>query len=66
MNSPLIKLAPSHPDLPRPSNEELIELATELCHAIECCGASVELTKAVTLASDLLTYLKKPEQAERA
>lgn len=56
------KLAPSHQDTPRPSNAELVELATALCHAIERCGASTELTNAISLAADLLTYLKKSEQ----
>lgn len=51
---------PSHPDVPRPSDAELVELARGLCHAIEACGASPELTHAVTLASDLHWYLQKP------
>jgi hypothetical protein len=57
--SEMIKAA-SHPGVPRPSNEELIELAMRVCYAIEECGASPELTSAVSLASDLLTYLQKP------
>ena len=56
-----IKKAASHPDVPRPSNEELVELAVQVCYAIERCGASPELTHAVTLASDLATYLRKPQ-----
>ena len=55
------KKAASHPDVPRPSNDELVALATEVCHAIEACGASPELTHAVSLASDLATYLRKPD-----
>lgn len=51
---------PSHPDVPRPSDAELVELARGVCHAIEACGASPELTRAVTLASDLVAYLQKP------
>ena len=50
-----IKKAASHPDVPRPSNDELIELAYQQC------GASPELTHAVILASDLHTYLRKPQ-----
>ena len=56
-----IKKAASHPDVPRPSNDELIELALQVCYAIEECGASLALTRAVGLASDLHTYLKKPQ-----
>jgi hypothetical protein len=56
--------APSHPDVPRPSDDELAELALQVCYAIEACGASTELTKAVCLASDLHTYLKKPRVVE--
>ena len=56
-----ITKAASHPDVPRPSNDELIKLALDVCYAIEECGASVKLTHAVSLASDLLTYLKKPQ-----
>ena len=57
-----LKKAASHPDVPRPSNDELIKLAIALCNAIERCGASPELTEAVCRASDLLTYLVKPDQ----
>jgi len=57
---PEYKKAAGHPDVPRPSNEELIELAYQVCLAIERCGASPELTHAVMLASDLHTYLRKP------
>jgi len=52
---------PSHPDVPRPTNERLKQLAYELCIAIEKCGASPELTKASSLASDLHAYLSKPD-----
>ena len=51
--------AVSHPSVPRPSNAELVELAYQVCVAIEACGASPALTHAVTLASDLHTYLRK-------
>lgn len=51
---------PGHPDVPRPSDAELVELARGVCRAIEACGASPELTHAVTLASDLVCYLQKP------
>lgn len=56
-----IKKHPGHPDVPRPSNEELVALASEIVQAIEVCGASPELTHAVTLASDLVCYLKKAD-----
>lgn len=56
-----VKKAPSHPDVPRPTNEYLKQLAYELCIAIERCGASPELTKASMLANDLHTYLSKPD-----
>ena len=56
-----VKKAPSHPDVPRPTNEHLKQLAYELCIAIEQCGASPELTKASMLANDLHTYLSKPD-----
>ena len=56
-----VKKAASHPDVPRPTNERLKELAYELCIAIEKCGASPELTHASSLASDLHTYLSKPD-----
>lgn len=54
--------AASHPDVPRPSNDELVELARDVVDAIEKCGASRELTHAVMLASDLYCYLRKPVQ----
>lgn len=57
---------PGHPDVPRPSDAELIELARGVCHAIEACGASPELTHAVTLASDLVAYLGKPSSLTSA
>ena len=57
-----IKKAASHPDVPRPSNDELVAMAREVVHAIELCGASQELTRAVILASDLAEFLKKPER----
>ena len=56
-----VKKAASHPDVPRPTNERLKQLAYELCIAIEKCGASPELTKASSLASDLHAYLSKPD-----
>lgn len=57
-----IKKAASHPDVERPSNDELVSMASEIVHAIELCGASPELTHAVILASDLVSYLQKPER----
>ena len=56
-----VKKAVSHPDIPRPTNERLKQLAYELCIAIEKCGASPELTQASSLASDLHAYLSKPD-----
>jgi len=63
MTDQAIRMAPSHPDVPRPSDAELAEMARQLCQAIEVCGASPELTRAVTMASDLATYLSKPRLA---
>lgn len=54
---------PSHPDVPRPSDSELVDLAYELMSAIEECGASPELTNAVIKAEHLYVYLKKPKDA---
>jgi len=56
-------MAPSNPDVPRPSDAALVELARGVCLAIERCGASPELTDALTLASDLRAYLSKPRVA---
>lgn len=53
-------MAAGHPDLPRMSNDELVEKAYQLMLAIELCGASPELTKAVTLADEIYQHLKKP------
>ncbi len=58
-----MSLAPCHPAIPRPDNAALVFLAQEVVTAIERCGASPELTRAVALASDLKTYLQKPEEA---
>ena len=55
-----IKLAPCHPDVPRPSNDELVKLCQSVVDAIEVCGASPALTSAVILASELKDYLRKP------
>lgn len=57
---PEIKKHPSHPDLPRMSNEAMVEKAYQLMGAIERCGASPELTAAVILADELYQHLKKP------
>lgn len=57
-----IRKAASHQDVERPSNEDLVSMASDIVQAIEMCGASPELTHAVTLASDLVSYLKKPER----
>lgn len=61
--SPVILMHPSHPDVPRPSDADLVALAHCVCRAIEACGASPELTKAVVLAGDLACYLQKPASA---
>lgn len=55
---------PGHPAVPRPGDAELVELAVQVCHAIEACGASPELTHAVTLAGHLVAYLQKPGRTE--
>lgn len=52
--------AASCPDVRSPNNDELINLAREVCCAIEECGASPVLTQAFSLASDLLICLQKP------
>lgn len=41
------------------SRHPLLQQAFEVCQAIEACGASVELTDAVTKASALLAALDK-------
>lgn len=60
MDNQQIPKAASHPDVPRPTDAMLLAMASDVCAAIEACGASSELTHAVTLASDLRTYLAKP------
>jgi hypothetical protein len=50
-----------HPDVPRPSNEELLSLTQKVIDAIEVCGASPALTHAVVLAIDLKNFLCKTE-----
>jgi hypothetical protein len=55
------KLAPSHPDVPRPNNDEMMKLAQDVVAAIERCGASPDLSNAISLATDLRTYLSKEE-----
>lgn len=57
---------PGHPDVPRPSDAELVQLARGVCRAIEECGASRRLTHAVTLASDLVAHLGKPSSLTSA
>lgn len=42
----------------RPVIEGIAEAARALCHQIERCGASEELTKASVLASDLSTAIR--------
>lgn len=54
-----IKMAPSHPNHPVLSDEELLDLSVELIGAIERCGASIELTNAVTVASALNCHLER-------
>lgn len=60
---PVIKMAASHPDYPVLLPEELLNLNAELIQAIERCGASPELTHAVTLASDFGHHLNRFIQA---
>lgn len=43
--------------------EVLYERVRQICYAIERCGASAELTHAVTLASDLLLDLQRQDGA---
>ncbi len=59
-----VKLYAGHSDVPRLSNEALVEKAYQLMAAIEKCGASPELTTAVTLADELYQHLKKPISLE--
>lgn len=47
-----------HGDAGEASGTDISERVREICHAIERCGASPELTHAVTLASDLLRDLQ--------
>lgn len=54
-----VRLHPGHPDYPVLSGEELLDLLRDVGHAIEACGASVELTNAVTKATDLWFHLKR-------
>lgn len=58
-NSSGIPLHPGNPDYPVLSGEELLFLIHDLAHAIEACGASVELTNAVTKATDLSFHVKR-------
>lgn len=60
-----INLAPCHPDVPRPSNDKLVELAQDVINAIEMCGASPALTAAVSLAFDLKVFLCKTDAAKQ-
>lgn len=43
--------------------ELLYERVRQICYAIEKCGASAELTHAVTLASNLLVDLQRQDSA---
>lgn len=63
---PAVKMAASHPDYPVLLPEELVALNKELVQAIERCGASPELTHAVTLASDLGYHLNRFIQSRDA
>lgn len=47
------------------SSHPLLRQAYDVCHAIEQCGASVQLTSAVCLASDLMRALDAHLHAER-
>lgn len=63
--SATIPKAASHPDYPVLSGEELVEQVRQLTHLIELCGASVELTDAVTAASDIGFHLRRYADATR-
>jgi len=54
-----VKLAASHPDHPAMSRDDLLAHAGKISQAIEACGASPELTTAVTLASELGFHLRR-------
>lgn len=41
------------------SRHPILQQASDVCYAIEKCGASVELTNAVTKASDLVRAIDK-------
>jgi hypothetical protein len=53
------KMAASHPGHPVLSSVELLKLSSDIAQAIERCSASVELTNAVTLASDMYFHLRR-------
>lgn len=53
-----LKLSVYHPDYPIQTPDQLLEMAAALPQAIERCGASPELTDAVTLAGELYHLLK--------
>lgn len=63
--STTIPKAASHPDYPVLSGEEIVEQVRQLTHLIELCGASVELTAAVTAASDIGFHLRRYADAAR-
>ena len=52
-------LAPSHPECPILSLDELLAKHSELVHQIERCGVGPELTEAVTQASDFGHHLRR-------
>lgn len=52
-------LAASHPDHPVLTREQLLAHVDKIIQAIEQCGASPELTAAVSLASDLSFHLRR-------
>jgi hypothetical protein len=53
------KMAASHPGHPVLSSVELLKLSADIGQAIERCGASVDLTSAVTLATDMYFHLRR-------
>lgn len=59
------RMAPSHPAYPVLTSAELIEHTRAISPAIELCGASPELTNAVTLASDLVHHVVRYVEAQK-
>jgi hypothetical protein len=49
-----------HPEVPRPTDDELVDVAIHLLHAISMCGNTPEVATAELIAHDLMAYLRKP------